>query len=97
MRALLPLEFHPDSSVCVLGNFIFFYSGSSATLSPWRSGESYRSKDQREDPLTCSTEVNQTKRGNKIGTELPVVSEIRLRTDSRLFRKERKEERKDRN
>ena len=33
---------------------------SSATLSPWRSGESYLSKDQRETPLTCSTEVNQT-------------------------------------
>ena len=31
------------------------------------------------------------------GTELPLVSGIRLRTDSRLFRKERKEERKDRN
>ena len=65
VRVLLPLEFHPDSSVCVLGNFIFFYSGSSTTLSPWRSGESCRSKDQREDPLTCSIEVNQTKRGNR--------------------------------
>ena len=40
--------------------FIFFYSGSSATLSPWRSGESCLSKDQRETPLTRSTEVNQT-------------------------------------
>ena len=40
--------------------FIFFYSGSSATLSPWKSGESCLSKDQRETPLTCSTEVNQT-------------------------------------
>ena len=40
--------------------FIFFYSGSSATLSPWRSSESYLSKDQRKTPLTCSTEVNQT-------------------------------------
>ena len=50
----------------MLGNFIFFYSGSSATLSPWRSGESCRSKDQREDPLTCSTEANQTKKGNRL-------------------------------
>ena len=32
-------------------------SGSSATLSPWRSGESYLSKEQRETPLTRSTEV----------------------------------------
>ena len=31
------------------------------------------------------------------GTEVPVVSEIRSRTDSRLFRKERIKERKDRN
>ena len=45
--------------------FFFSYSGSSATLNPWKSGELCRSKDQREDPLTCSTEVNQTKRGNR--------------------------------
>ena len=32
-------------------------SGSSVTLSPWRSGESYLSKEQRETPLTRSTEV----------------------------------------
>ena len=32
-------------------------SGSSATLSPWRSGESCLSKEQRETPLTHSTEV----------------------------------------
>ena len=31
------------------------------------------------------------------GTEVPVVSKIRSRTDSRLFRKERIKERKDRN
>ena len=31
------------------------------------------------------------------GTELPIVSGIRSRTDSRLFRKERIKERKDRN
>ena len=37
-----------------------FYSGSSAILSPWRSGESCLSKDQREIPLMCSTKVNQT-------------------------------------
>ena len=30
-------------------------------------------------------------------TEVPIVSEIRSRTDSRLFRKERIKERKDRN
>ena len=40
--------------------FIFFYSQSYVTLSPWRSGESCLSKDQRKTPLTCSTEVNQT-------------------------------------
>ena len=62
VRVLLPLEYHSNSDV--LGNFIFFYNESSTTLSPWRSGESCRSKDQREDPLTCSTEINQTKRGN---------------------------------
>ena len=38
VRVLLPLEFHLDSSVCVREFFIFFYSGSSATLSPCRSG-----------------------------------------------------------
>ena len=32
-------------------------SGSSATLSPWRSGESCLSKEQREIPLTRTTEV----------------------------------------
>ena len=32
-------------------------SGSSATLSPWRSGESCLSKEQRETPLTRSIEV----------------------------------------
>ena len=31
------------------------------------------------------------------GTELPVVSEIRLGTDSKLFRKERKRRKKSRN
>ena len=36
------------------------YIGSSATLSPWRSSESCLSRDQRETPLTSSTEVNQT-------------------------------------
>ena len=34
-----------------------FDSGSFATLSPWRSGESCLSKEQRETPLTRSTEV----------------------------------------
>ena len=38
----------------------FLYSGSSATLSPWRSGESCLSKDQRKTLLKCSIEVNQT-------------------------------------
>ena len=32
-------------------------SGSSATLNHWRSGESCLSKEQRETPLTCATEV----------------------------------------
>ena len=38
----------------------FLYCGSSTTLSPWKSGESCLSKNQREIPLTCSTKVNQT-------------------------------------
>ena len=54
-----PLEIQSERMV-VNRKFIFFYSGSSTTLSPWRSGESCLSKDQRETPLTCSTEVNQT-------------------------------------
>ena len=33
VRVLLPLNF-TKIVVCVLGNFIFFYSGSFATLSP---------------------------------------------------------------
>ena len=32
-------------------------SGSSATLSPWRSGESCLSKEQRETPLKRTTKV----------------------------------------
>ena len=39
VRVLLPLEFHQDSSVCVR-EFYFIYSKSSATLRPWRRGES---------------------------------------------------------
>ena len=35
-------------------------SRSSATLSPWRSGESCLSKEQRETPLTRTTEVKLT-------------------------------------
>ena len=54
-----PLEIRSERMVASR-KFIFFYSGSSATLSPWRSGESCLSKDQRETPLTCSIEVNQT-------------------------------------
>ena len=34
-----------------------FDSGFSATLSPWKSGESYLSKEQRETPLTRSTKA----------------------------------------
>ena len=46
---------------CVMSICLFFlYSESFATLSPWRSGESCLSKDLKETPLTCSTEVNQT-------------------------------------
>ena len=66
-------------------------SGSSATLSPWRSGESCLSKEQRETPLTCSTEVKQTsevvnrERGireerNPVGGVEPVIEEGSGRT-----------------
>ena len=80
----------------MLGNFIFFYSGSSVTLSPWRSGESCRSKDQRKDPLTGSTEVNQTKRGiDRNGTSGSFRDPVEI--GFKLFRKERIKERKDRN
>ena len=43
-----------------VGLLFFLYSGSSATLSHERSGESCLSKDQRETPLMCSIEVNQS-------------------------------------
>ena len=54
------------------------YSGSPATLSPWRSGESCLSKDQRETPLMSSTEVNQT----GVESENRKLGEIRLETGS---------------
>ena len=54
-----PLEIWSERMVASR-KFIFFYSGSSATLGPWRSGESCLSKDQRETLLTYLTEVNQT-------------------------------------
>ena len=40
------------------GSFRISDSGSFATLSPWKSGESCLSKEQRETPLTRPTEVN---------------------------------------
>ena len=55
VRVLPPLEI-----MIRVGHLFSLYSGSSATLSDRRSGESYLSKDQKEIPLTCSTEVNQT-------------------------------------
>ena len=54
------------------------YSGSSATLSPWESGESCLSKDQRKTPLTSSTKVNQT----GVESENQKLGEIRLETGS---------------
>ena len=53
-------------------------SGSSATLSPWRSGESCLSKEQRETPLTCATEVKQTNEVVKPEGRNPVGDRIRL-------------------
>ena len=55
VRVLPPLEI-----MIRVGLLFSLYSGSSAILSHRRSGESCLSKDQRETPLTCSTEVNQT-------------------------------------
>ena len=55
VRVLPPLEI-----MIRVGLLFSLYSGSSATLSYRRSGESCLSKDQRETPLTYSTEVNQT-------------------------------------
>ena len=40
-------------------------SGSSATLSPWKSSESCLSKEQRETPLTRPIEVKQTREVEK--------------------------------
>ena len=53
-------------------------SGSSATLSPWRSDESYLSKEQRETLLTHPTEVKQTREVVKPEERNPVGSRIRL-------------------
>ena len=53
-------------------------SGSSATLSPWRSGESCLSKEQRETPLTRPTEVKQTRKVVKLEERNPVGDRIRL-------------------
>ena len=53
-------------------------SGSSATLSPWRSGESCLSKEQRETPLTRTTEVKQTREVVKPEERNPVGDRIRL-------------------
>ena len=53
-------ELPPFEIMIRAGLLFFLYSGSSTTLSHGRSGESCLSKDQRETPLTCSTEVNQT-------------------------------------
>ena len=55
MRVLPPLEI-----MIRVGLLFSLYSRSSAILSHGRSGESYLSKDQRETPLMCSTEINQT-------------------------------------
>ena len=53
-------------------------SGSSATLSPWRSGESCLFKEQRETPLTRPTEVKQTREVVKPEERNPVGDRIRL-------------------
>ena len=53
-------------------------SGSSATLSPWRSGECCLSKEQRETPLTRPTEVKQTRKVVKPEERNPVGARIRL-------------------
>ena len=53
-------------------------SGSSATLSPWRSGESCLPKEQRETPLTRPTEVKQTREVVEPEERDPVGDRIRL-------------------
>ena len=53
-------------------------SGSSTTLSPWRSSESCLSKEQRETPLTRPTEVKQTREVVKSEERNPVGAQIRL-------------------
>ena len=54
--------------IIVSRKFIFFlYSRSPVTLSPWKSGESYLSKDQRKTPLTCPKKVNQTCEKDRTG------------------------------
>ena len=54
-------------------------SGSSATLNPWRSGESYLSKEQRETPLTRPTEVKQTREVVKPEERNPVIGKNPVR------------------
>ena len=56
LRVIFPTRVLVRSSSGSLGIRISD-SGSSATLSPWRSGESCLSKEQREIPLTRLTEV----------------------------------------
>ena len=53
-------------------------SGSSATLSPWRSGESCLSKEQRKTLLMRPTEVKQTREVIKPEERNPVGARIRL-------------------
>ena len=53
-------------------------SGSSATLSPWRSDESCLSKEKRETPLTRPTKVKQTREVVKPEGRNPVGARIRL-------------------
>ena len=53
-------------------------SESSATLSPWKSGESCLSKEQRETPLTRPTEVKQTREVVKPEERNPVGARIGL-------------------
>ena len=66
-------------------------SGSSAILSPWRSGESCLSKEQRETPLTRTTEVKKTRKvvkpegRNPVGEPDPIIARDPVRASYQGF------------
>ena len=82
--------------MCAFGNFIFFYSGSSATLSLGGAVNPAALKIKGS-PSDMFNKGKSNQERKLTGTEVLVVSGIRSRTDSRSFRKERIKEKKDRN